>query len=638
MAAGDPEDEKEEVELTLTLPVDKRIEALKKFIAAHPKSVAVPRANELILSAHATLGDQKLKDGDEAGGLREFRRAFAEAPADLSDRAFIDIIAQIPLNLFVRGQRDAAMDAARQAEALAKLNSRRLAALTQFYITIENATEANRVAELAVENAPQSAVAHQVLGAARHIALRLDDAEREYAKAVELDPKLTPAKLSLADLKRASGKSEEALVLYQDVLQADPQNKSAWAGRVVSLLELGRKDEAAHDLANALNDKEQSKNLALFTGAAYWFLAHNDAKRGLEFAEKAVEIEPRYSWAQIALARAMIADGRPLQAERSLRFALQYARFPTMDYELANMLASVGLYDEAAQQLARSFTIKDGQIETRLAGRNAAHAATFIELLALERRAAIFQTAPADTEANAKMLKALLNFTTALNAETVNDDDLSARAQEFATGDDPMRAYRAVYAGARLLRKGTAFSTVFELMEQATPGIEAALNVPAATVAVQADELADARARALAQGGTPSVPDAPRYALSGLLRARVEDLQGMAYFNLDKTDEAVTRLRLAVSAAPDGTPLKISAMWHLGSALEASGKADQALLYYIKSYSAASADPARRAIIERVYKKVNGTLDGLDDKIGPASTAATATPATSPSATPTPRP
>ena len=66
--ASDPEDEKEEVELTLTLPVDKRIDALKKFIAAHPKSIAVPRANELILLAHATLGDQKLKAGDEEAG------------------------------------------------------------------------------------------------------------------------------------------------------------------------------------------------------------------------------------------------------------------------------------------------------------------------------------------------------------------------------------------------------------------------------------------------------------------------------------------------------------------------------------------------------------------------------------------
>jgi len=640
--ASDPEDEKEEVELTLTLPVDKRIDALKKFIAAHPKSIAVPRANELILLAHATLGDQKLKAGDEEAGLREFRLALSDAPPDLSDRAFIDIIAQIPLNLFLRGQREAAMQAARQAEALAQLNARRLVALTQFYVTIEDANEANRLAELAVQTASESAVAHQVLGAARHIALRLDDAEKEYARAVELDPKLMPAKLSLADLKRAGSKFEEALPLYRDVLQADATNKSARAGLIVSLLELGKKDEAEQQLTSALSDKDQGKNLALLTGTAYWFLAHNDPKRGLELAQKAVEVEPRYSWAQMAFARALIADGRVLQAERSLRFARQYAQFPTLDYELANMLASVGLYDEAAQELARSFTVKDGQIETKLAGRNAAHAASFVELLAPERLAAIFQPAAAETEANAKLLKALLMFRTALNAESVNEDDVAAKAQEFVSGDDPMRSYRAVYAGGKLLRQRVGLSTVIDLMDQATIGVEAALNVPAATVAVQPEELSDVRARALAQGGTPTVPEAPRYALSALLRAKIEDLQGMAFFNLDKPNEAVARLRLAVSAAPDGTPLKVTSMWHLASALEASGKADQALLYYIKSYLAGVPDPARRAVIENVYKKVNGTLDGLDDKIGPAFTTATATPAASPNAspaaTPTPQP
>jgi hypothetical protein len=40
-------------------------------------------------------------------------------------------------------------------------------------------------------------------------------------------------------------------------------------------------------------------------------------------------------------------------------------------------------------------------------------------------------------------------------------------------------------------------------------------------------------------------------------------------------------------------------------------------LYYIKSYLTFGADLARRSLIENLYKKVNGTLDGLDDKMGP---------------------
>ncbi len=163
-------------------------------------------------------------------------------------------------------------------------------------------------------------------------------------------------------------------------------------------------------------------------------------------------------------------------------------------------------------------------------------------------------------------------------------------------------------------------------MDQATSGVEAALSVPVATLAVQPDEYSDLRARALAQGGTPRIPDAPRDALSGLLRGRIEDLAGVAFFKLEKPTEAAARLRRAVSAAPEGTPLWRSAMWHLGGALEAEGKNDQALVYYIKSYVTGVPDPARRSVIENVYKKVNGSLDGLDDKIGPGFATATATP------------
>ena len=116
-----------------------------------------------------------------------------------------------------------------------------------------------------------------------------------------------------------------------------------------------------------------------------------------------------------------------------------------------------------------------------------------------------------------------------------------------------------------------------------------------------------------------------------MLRGRIEDLTGLALFNQDKANDAVEHLRRAVSVAPEGTPLWRAALWHLGSALEASGRNDQALLYYIKYYVSGKPDPVRRAVIENVYRKVNGTLDGLDDKIGPGFNPPPPTPAPSPS-------
>lgn len=627
-----PEDELEEVELTLTKPVAERIELLKAFIAERPKSVAVPRAWELIVSARASLGDKKLQAGDVAGGLEQFQLAMAEAPADMNDRLFTEVIARIPMNLFLRNQREAALRAAQQAEGLAKLNPVRLLAVAQFYLGIEEVKEANRLAELTVQHAPEMAAAHHVLGSARHIALRLDDAQVEYAKAVALNSKLTAAKLALADLQRASGKSEAALTLYREVLEADAKSNPARAGVVLSLLELGRQEEAVAELNAALQDPEKSRNLPLLVGGAYWFIARGDAARSLDLAQRAVAIEPRYSWAQIAYARALVANKQPLDAERVLRFARNYSRFPTLDYELAGVLAGIGLYDEAAAELAKSFSLKDGEIETKLAGRLPARAATFGELLAPERRAAIFQNKGADSEANGKMLKSLLVFTSTLSGgrRSPTEEELATAAQEFTQGDDAMRTYRQIYVASKFVKQRVAFPVVLDLMESAPSGVEAALDVPAATVAVQAEELAEARARALAQSSTPNVPNAPRSALSGLLRGKIEDLAGMALFNLDKNEEAVIRLRRAISTAPEGTPLWRSSLWHLGAALEAGGKGDQALLYYIKSYVAGTPDIARRSVIENLYKKVNGTLDGLDDKIGPRFSSSAPAPTSSP--------
>src|SRR5438445_223470 len=58
---ADDEAEAEEVELTLTLPADQRVAKLKEFLDTRPNSKARSRALELLVSAHAALGDQRLK-------------------------------------------------------------------------------------------------------------------------------------------------------------------------------------------------------------------------------------------------------------------------------------------------------------------------------------------------------------------------------------------------------------------------------------------------------------------------------------------------------------------------------------------------------------------------------------------------
>jgi tetratricopeptide (TPR) repeat protein/uncharacterized membrane protein YgcG len=616
-------DDSEEVVLTLTKPLEERVVLLKAFLDEHPDSKSRVQATELLVSARAALGDERLKKGDSAGGIGQLMQAIADAPVDASERLFSGVISQIPLNLYLRGETVAAAKAAQDIEAKFGNDAKRLVVLSSFYIRTEQGAEATRLATKAVQLAPDLAEAHQGLGVALRVSLRLDEAAAEYKRALELDPNSKTARRSLAELDRGFGKAEEALALYRQQLEADANDKAALTGLILSLLDLGRTDEAKGELEKALQD--DPRNLALLTGAAYWFAAHNDSDLALALARKAVGIEPRYTWAQIALARALVAQQQPLEAERALRFARQYGKFPTLDYELASALAAAGLYEEAAEVLTQSFSLKDGQIETHLGGQSDARGANFIELLAPERRASIFQSVAADTENNARLLKALLTFTNSVDQETtggtVYEGSASAAAKEFASGDDPARVHRQLYAASRLLRRGVGFQTAYELAEAARSSADAGLNVPALTLAVQADEFRAIRARAIAAGGTPDIPEAPRNVLANLLRGRIEDIAGWARFNQDKVDEAVDHLKRAVTILPEGTPAARTSLWHLAAALDRQDKKAEALSYYIKSYNSGEPDAVRRTVIEQLYRKVNGSLAGLDERIGPAVSA-----------------
>jgi tetratricopeptide (TPR) repeat protein len=640
-AARGDEALKAELESLLKLPSAARVEGLRAFLKANPRSSLRTRATEQLVSAHAALADERLQAQDTKGGVELFRQAVALAPAEMSDKLYYEVVSQLPANLFLRGQAAAALELARAVESKAGADAKRLLTLAAFYVSVEEADEAARVAKAAIALAPDLAAGHQALGAAHRLALRLDEAAAEYARSLELDPRSTPARHSLADLRRATGKAEEALSLYRELLAADANDRGARAGIVLALFDAGKREEAERELEAAL--AAEPRNLLLLTGAAYWYAAHDEKKRALELAGQAVRLEPRFTWGQITLARALVANKMPLDAERALRFARQYGRFPTLDYELANALAAAGLYHEAFDELARSFTLKDGQLETQLAGRRPARAASFIELLAPERRASIFQANAADTEANARMIKSLFALHLALDAAgdegAANQPDASvivAAANDFTSNADEMRAFRQLYAASRLLRRGVALETVLELTAAARANVEAAIDAPAATTATTADELRDVRAAAIAQGSTPDIPTLPRNAISNILRGRIEEFTGMALLGQGKTAEAVVALRRAVSVLPERSLYWRTAQWRLGTALASSGQERDALATYIKSYNRDAPDAARRAVIESLYTKVNGSPAGLEAQIGPAPARLTTPEAVSanPAATP----
>ena len=259
----------------------------------------------------------------------------------------------------------------------------------------------------------------------------------------------------------------------------------------------------------------------------------------------------------IALVRSLIGLKRPVGAERAMRFARQYGKFPTLNYELVNVVTAMGFYDEAADILRESFSFKNGQIETYLAGHILTSNSSFMDLLTLERKASIYQPTAADSPANAKVLRDLLALDSSLIVDEGGklDETVAAKAaRDFGSGNDSMKTYRQLYAASRLLRKTVALPTALALVEDAKKDSDAALNVSVVTTAVQAEELRDLRANALAAGTVPDMEEAPRSTLNNILRGRIEDLTGWILFNQDKYSQAIDHLNKATSILPFGTP------------------------------------------------------------------------------------
>ncbi|MBK9154778.1 MAG: hypothetical protein IPM25_11280 [Chloracidobacterium sp.] len=612
----DPSTDKDRFDSAVAAPTHaEKAVLLKKFLEDFPDSELREEAFMYLVTARSVVGGEKLQSGAAAEAAESYRLAISEAPRPIPDRLFTDVIARIPGTLFSSGRRAEAAELARLVEAAAGDNVRQLLAVASFYLSIENSADAIRVAERAVELEPGSAAGYQALGFAHRLNFDLEAAARSFARAVEIDPKFAAAQRSLAEMKRALGVHDEAIAYYRTAVAADEKDIAARSGLALALFDKGKKTEAEAELAKVL--EADARNFSLRAAAAYWYASNGDGKKAVELAQRAIEIEPRYVWSHIALARGLTAQGRPAEAERALIRARQYGNFPTLDYEIAYARMSAGLFREAAEELSKSFAIADGSIQTKLGGRILREDKNFIDLLANERRASILLPKAADDPATASRLRTLFELAGAIEAKA--DVTVIAKlAEEFAAGDDNMAVHRRLHAASLLLQKNILVPKASEIVRSVVGSAEKGLDVPSPAAAVMASELYESRALAAARNEVLLIPDVPKQTLSAILRGRIEELAGWALYLEGDLSGSAVRLKRSISVLPEKSAWWRSSMWRLGATLEAEGKMEEALETYLKAYQREQPNAVRHSIISALYQRVNGSTEGLEEKIGPS--------------------
>ncbi|HTH50865.1 MAG TPA: tetratricopeptide repeat protein [Pyrinomonadaceae bacterium] len=608
-------DQKAEWERIITIQDrTERIAALEKFVATYPKSDRRNDGAGLLAAARVESGNDQLAAGNIDDAVAEYKRAVDRVPTPIVKGFWNEGLIKIPANLYFRDRREAAIEIARALEEKAGTDVDQLLTIARFYLMTENGAEGKRLAEKAIAAEPSSSAAYRTLGLAERMQFSLDASAAAFSKALEFDPESIEARQGLAEMKRATGKPEEALALFEAVLAKQPENPAAVTGRVMALFESGRQADAEAELTKALD--LTPGNVLLLASTAYWYAAHKNTDKALELSQKAITQDPRFIWGHIAYARGLLLAGRPAEAEAALLGARRYGNFPTLEYELAATRMAAGFYREAAEGLAPVFQIKNGVVSTELGNRVTREGKSLNEAIADERRSSIFAPTAADDPDNDARLAALLEFEQRISIPAPNADAAIALADAFAAGDDPMAVHRQMFVASELLDRKIAYKKVMELAKAAVPRVDRGLDIPSPATAVMAGELYGPRRIAATRGEYVSVPAVPRATLSAIIRGRIEDMIGWAAYQEGSTDEAVVHLRRAVSVLPADSAWWRSSTWHLGAALAVAGKDTEALDQYIKSYKADKPDAIRYSVIEALYRKVNGSADGLVEKIG----------------------
>lgn len=621
--------------LALENPTE-RITALQQFLKTNPNGENANSAREALVASHAQLGEVQLGDNNIEKAFESFQRAIRALPKQISDRFFEETVSKIPMIVATRGYRAEAVLLGKTIEMRFASEAERLAAIGEFYLTIEASGEAIHALENAAQLAPEDGRLQRALGAAYRMGLRIDDAVAAYQLAVRFDPKDRRAYYDLANLYRSQGAYEDALKLYRKQLEIDPKHSASYKGLALAYTALGKDDQAAAAL-NQVRDlrgssDEITQDILLQTQLAFYLLAQGKVKAARQAAEAALLIEPRFSWARIAAAEVEMADRKFFEAERHLLAAQQFANFPTLSFTLGKLYLIVEDFDGATEHLAKAFSYSPtDKFTTRLGGIRDMQSDELRDLLAPEHQAAIFLAEPPTSDELFKIAESLTRTDARLlnakprptpngekgagkarekskeepeNNDARNEAKLEQSVKGFVEAEASRRPFRALYMARRLAQAGRALPLAIELAGQALEVAETATE---------------------AEGSLPDLPNYDREGRLRTFRGRAYDARGWAEFKAGHNAAAVTALSEAV-AAYGALPEHKEALRHLATAKETAGEFAVALEMYLAAYEPADKNRAdlNRTAIEVLYRKVNGSLNGLPERLGQPLSAKTA--------------
>ena len=245
-----------------------------------------------------------------------------------------------------------------QALAIDSGNARIWAAMTKVKITRAvssykdyrvNFNKAREYAARAILLDGQLPEAHRVMGV---IMMFYDfdwqGAEREYGRALELEPGNSDTYRNLAQLENILGRYEAAVVHFEKALELNPLNWLTISNLANTLLLMSKHEEAIRIFKNGMELNPQGAN----QGLAYAYLVSNKPRQTLEQLEKI----PNGSYKTYLSAMAYHELGRRKEAKEAFDKVL--LEYKNGSYRIAQIYAFMNQKDKAFRWLEKAYSEK----------------------------------------------------------------------------------------------------------------------------------------------------------------------------------------------------------------------------------------------------------------------------------------
>lgn len=591
---------------------DERVKLLVAFIKKWSDTPLLTPAQEALLRARAALAETMLKQQRIEPAIEEFQKAINEFPQPVNDRIFNTMLA-FPLTIFNHGFRKEALELMKQFETSAWQQHGRLAQIASFYLNAESGQNAERVLIRAIELEPKTAKYYYGLATTYLIQLKIREAKAAFQQTINLDQKHPLAFASLAALYRSERSLEDAIALYKKQLEVTPDSEAARSGLAISYLLANQDDLANEELGKLFS--VSPRDFQLFTQLAYLSASRGDYRKARSWAELALAIAPTYAWARIVLANSLIAQQDFSTAEEVLSdIVARGTSFPTLHFEITRALFLAENYDGAFEQIEQFLKITpEGEFEAQIGG-ELVKSRSLKSLLEKERRAAIALPDSLTSDDHYKLIESFLRFQFYLgklkggekNTVGLSETEVLGRRQrteiqvralealiQFLNVKDERQAFRKMWAAQKLFETDIALERAVEISTELVKEAETAT---------------------LLEGSIREAPELDSQSRQKLFRARAYHLLGQIRFKQGQVEEASKILKMAVDTFAESAEQRV-AISHLATVIQTSGNDKEALSLYIKSYNKYDENATvQKSIIENLYRKVNGSLDGLDLK------------------------